>query len=177
MSARQTLTLLFVGTFITAAVGLSLYTFVVDRQDRFRTRADIERISAAVFKKYSREEQRARLRMGAKAALDVCGRDEECLNTIRKLTEITRARLLAHARHAVIVYCRRHNNCRGRSIQGPRGPRGEPGKRGKRGPQGSAGLPGVPGPAGPPGPQGEPGPRILDGRLDAICRRAPLLCR
>lgn len=177
MNFSQVIVLLLVGAAITAAIGISAYTFVVNREDQIRTDQEIRDLSKEVFRKESAKQRQIRIQTAAKEAIRFCGQDQECIELIRELTEITRARLAAHARRAVNQYCSQRNNCRGRSMRGPRGREGPRGGPGKPGPVGPIGPQGLPGPVGPQGPQGEPVPPVFDGRLDKICRRVPLLCR
>ena len=166
----------------------AVYTVVTERNrertDDIKTAGDIKELAREVFRSDETQAQRdKRIQRSVGVAVDACLRQEGCIGKLRRAVGPSRARLLAHARRAVQEYCAIRTECRGvRGLRGMRGPRGlsRPGPRGRPGRDGQDGQDGGPGPPGPPGPPGTPGanvPAPIDPRLNAICRRAPALCR
>lgn len=179
------LVIAFVITSVLGSVGatIAVVALVRDAQTRGRVQVIERPPTPAVF---SGRLDRAITLMEPRQARALLERLIESMSEQqRRALAPSRARMLAHARHAVERYCAHMGGCRGErgppGVPGPRGPRGAPGARGPAGV--ATGRVGPRGPRGLRGPRGADGVDGVDGAgaspeqvRGVLCELAPVLC-
>ena len=182
-----------IGILLAIAVSVAVLAYTEAQQaqsNQERSDAEIARIARVVFRQETDAQRLVRIQGAAKEAIEACAFDAECVRRGRELFGPSHARLLAHARRAVLEHCASIGGCVGeRGPAGARGPRGRSGSNGARGPagpQGPRGATGARGPQGLPGTARPPAPpspaQIQQGLRELVCGGQPnaltrLLCR